>query len=81
MNEEVDSVKDLKDSLTGVIKNTQDVLAKLEKLIENSIIDEEIRNSSKEILFSIIDEFKKLNFLQDKVDNFKNINIDKKEEE
>lgn len=81
MNEEVDSVKDLKDSLTGVIKNTQDVLAKLEKLIENSIIDEEIRNSSKEILFSIIDEFKKLNFLQDKVDSFKNVNIDKKEEE
>lgn len=81
MNEEVDSVKDLKDSLTGVIKNTQDVLAKLEKLIENSIIDEEIRNSSKEILFSIIDEFKKLNFLQDKVDSFNNVNIDKKEEE
>lgn len=81
MNEEVDSVKDLKDSLTGVIKNTQDVLAKLEKLIENSIIDEEIRNSSKEILFSIIDEFKKLYFLQDKVDSFKNINIDQKEEE
>ena len=81
MNEEVDSVKDLKDSLTGVIKITQDVLAKLEKLIENSIIDEEIRNSSKEILVSIIDEFKKLNFLQDKVDSFKNVNIDKKEEE
>lgn len=81
MNEEFDSVKDLKDSLTGVIKNTQDVLAKLEKLIENSIIDEEIRNSSKEILFSIIDEFKKLYFLQDKVDSFKNINIDQKEEE
>ena len=81
MNEEVDSVKDLKDSLTGVIKNTQDVLAKLEKLIENSIIDEEIRNSSKEILVSIIDEFKKLNFLQDTVDSFKNVNIAKKEEE
>ena len=81
MNEEVDSVKDLEDSLISVIKNTKSVLANLEKLIENSINDEEIRNSSKEILVSVRDEFKKLNFLQDKIDNFKNININKKEEE
>lgn len=81
MNEEVDSVKDLEDSLISVIKNTKAVLDNLEKLIENSINDEEIRNSSKEILVSVRDEFKKLNFLKDKVDNFKNININKKEEE
>ena len=81
MNDEIDSVKDLKDSLLDVLKNTEDVLNKLEQLIQNSINDDEIRNSSMDIFISIIDEFKKLKFLNDNSDYFKNIVFDKTEEE